>query len=106
VFAERESQSHQPEESERLLWTVDFSLPQAGSPVLPGAPRYINAVRDNGIFFAGVARDQQTFDNYLIPYTISGGAVPEPASWAMMIGGFGMLGAATTRARKPSVVFG
>jgi PEP-CTERM motif len=29
------------------------------------------------------------------------GAVPEPASWAMMIGGFGMAGAAIRRRRKP-----
>jgi hypothetical protein len=27
------------------------------------------------------------------------GAVPEPASWAMMIGGFGMVGAAMRRRR-------
>ena len=32
----------------------------------------------------------------------SASAVPEPASWAMMVGGFGLLGA-TMRRRKPSV---
>jgi hypothetical protein len=32
-------------------------------------------------------------------------AVPEPASWAMFIGGFGLLGAATRR-RKAAVSFG
>lgn len=39
------------------------------------------------------------FDNYLVTIT----AVPEPASWAMMIGGFGLVGLATrrrTRARS------
>ncbi|MBS0504779.1 MAG: PEPxxWA-CTERM sorting domain-containing protein [Proteobacteria bacterium] len=30
--------------------------------------------------------------------------VPEPASWAMMIGGFGLLGAAVRRARRTTVV--
>lgn len=32
------------------------------------------------------------------------GAVPEPASWAMMVGGFGLMGAAMRR-RKTSLVF-
>ena len=30
---------------------------------------------------------------------VSGGAVPEPASWALMIGGFGLVGAASRRRR-------
>jgi hypothetical protein len=33
------------------------------------------------------------------------GAVPEPASWAMMLAGFGLAGAAMRRARKTSVTF-
>ena len=32
-------------------------------------------------------------------------AVPEPASWAMMIGGFGMIGAALRRSRRTQVAF-
>ena len=32
-------------------------------------------------------------------FTISNAAVPEPATWAMMIGGFGVAGAATRRRR-------
>jgi hypothetical protein len=37
-------------------------------------------------------------------YTPSGaGAVPEPATWAMMIGGFGMVGGAMRRRQKVSV---
>ena len=32
-------------------------------------------------------------------------AVPEPATWAMMIGGFGLIGAATRRARKLNVTY-
>ena len=33
------------------------------------------------------------------------GAVPEPATWAMMIGGFGLLGAAARRRTKTTVTF-
>ena len=32
-------------------------------------------------------------------------AVPEPASWAMMIGGFGMIGAALRRSRRAQLAF-
>jgi hypothetical protein len=39
-------------------------------------------------------------DNLVITDNAPGNAVPEPATWAMMIGGFGMLGAATRRQRK------
>lgn len=38
------------------------------------------------------------FDNLAV-------AVPEPATWAMMIGGFGMLGAAVRRSRKSAAVY-
>lgn len=34
------------------------------------------------------------------------GAVPEPSSWAMMLGGFGMLGGVLRNRRKPAVSFG
>lgn len=33
------------------------------------------------------------------------GAVPEPASWAMMIGGFGLMGGAIRRRARPSTKF-
>jgi hypothetical protein len=35
-----------------------------------------------------------------------GGAVPEPASWAMMLGGFGAIGGAMRSRRKAAVSFG
>ena len=34
------------------------------------------------------------------------GAVPEPASWALMLGGFGMVGGAMRHRRRSSVSFG
>lgn len=42
--------------------------------------------------------------SYLVKLTLNRAAVPEPASWAMMVGGFGMLGAAMRR-RKAKASF-
>ena len=41
--------------------------------------------------------DQGTIGVYRTGMTAVGGSVPEPASWAMMVGGFGMIGAAMRR---------
>lgn len=38
--------------------------------------------------------------------TLSTAAVPEPASWAMMLGGFGLIGGAMRSRRKAAVSFG
>jgi hypothetical protein len=38
-------------------------------------------------------------------FTAQASSVPEPASWAMMIGGFGLMGAAMRRQRKTAVSF-
>lgn len=35
-----------------------------------------------------------------------GGAVPEPASWAMMVGGFGLAGLAMRRRQRTALRFG
>jgi hypothetical protein len=43
------------------------------------------------------------FTDYIDPG--NSGAVPEPASWALMLGGFGLVGC-TLRARRRSVAFG
>jgi outer membrane protein assembly factor BamB len=49
-----------------------------------------------------------TFTNSPMALTYEGvaGSVPEPASWALMIGGFGMVGAAMRRRRSVAVSFG
>jgi len=56
--------------------------------------------------FAGIARsvvfggtaNQQMFDDFTFGSTTVGG-IPEPAGWAMMIGGFALVGAAMRRRR-------
>ena len=37
--------------------------------------------------------------------TVPTAAVPEPATWAMMIGGFGLIGAASRRAKRVRVAY-
>ena len=61
--------------------------------------------------FAGIGKsvqfggtlNQQVFDDLTFGSITPGGAVPEPASWAMLIAGFGLVGA-TQRRRKAAVV--
>lgn len=55
-----------------------------------------------------VPSDAGTFVDMTIAYSYTpsaAAAVPEPAAWAMMIGGFGMIGAALRRRRAPTVRF-
>ncbi|GGE16275.1 hypothetical protein GCM10011529_23330 [Polymorphobacter glacialis] len=64
-----------------------------------------------GIDFAGTARsinfggtaNQTGFDDITFGSATPGGGVPEPASWAMLIAGFGLTGAAMRR-RRTAVV--
>jgi hypothetical protein len=65
-----------------------------------------NAIGSGSAFFYDDSQD--TF-NVRLKFTILSGqafaAVPEPASWAMMIAGFGLLGAAARRRTRPNTVF-
>ncbi len=68
-----------------------------------------------GVAFGGTAKsinfggtaNQTGYDNITFGSDrATGGAVPEPATWAMMIGGFGMVGGAMRyRRRKTSISF-
>ena len=61
-----------------------------------------------GVSFGGIARsidfggtaNQSGFDDITFGSARAGGSVPEPAAWALMIGGFGLAGA-TLRRRRP-----
>ena len=44
-------------------------------------------------------------NDYVGNFRISAGVVPEPATWAMMIGGFGLVGAASRRRARANVTF-
>ena len=65
-----------------------------------------------GVTFAGTAKsvdfggvaNQAGFDNITLGAAAPGGAVPEPATWAMMLAGFGLTGAALRRRRHQATV--
>lgn len=44
------------------------------------------------------------FRNIKYTYELDGGRVPEPATWALMIGGFGLVGAASRRRGRKSAI--
>ena len=63
--------------------------------------------------FSGIARsvvfggtvNQQVFDDFTFGSVVVGGAVPEPATWGMMVLGFGAMGYAMRRRRSVKVSF-
>ncbi|MBT9470025.1 MAG: PEPxxWA-CTERM sorting domain-containing protein [Pseudomonadota bacterium] len=65
-----------------------------------------------GVAFGGLAKSidfggaagQTGFDNITFGSATPGSAVPEPATWAMMIAGFGMAGAALRRRRQVALL--
>jgi hypothetical protein len=96
-----------------LLATIALS-PNAGS--CPGYSAGYCPFSSVGVNFAGVARsvsfagvanyiafDDITFGSAIVG---GGGAVPEPASWAMMVAGFGLAGHALRRRRRTALRFG
>ncbi len=56
-------------------------------------------IRFRTIYEAGQPLSQVNFDNVRLTATHSVSAVPEPAAWALMISGFGVIGTAMRRRR-------
>jgi hypothetical protein len=86
---------------------VAVGMPGAGDVYAGGSFVYLN----NGADFAALTRDAWT-TNYIgngdvqfkADFSGSAAGVPEPAAWGMLIGGFGLAGAAMrTRARKAAI---
>ncbi len=68
----------------------------------PGAPH--GFVTGSNLINAHVDIGNANLTN-VTPYVVLGPAVPEPASWAMMIAGFGLAGAAARRHVKARVAY-
>lgn len=97
--------------SGNLLATLSLS-PNAGScpgysaPFCPFSPVGVSfSGTAKSISFAGVA-NQIVFDDVTFGSADPGPRVPEPASWAMMLAGFGAIGGAMRSRRKAAVSFG
>ena len=92
-----------------LLATISLS-PNAGN--CPGYSAGFCPFSAAGITFAGTAKsvsfagvaDQIVFDDVTFGSSTPGG-VPEPAAWAMMLAGFGLVGGAMRRRQKVAVTF-
>jgi len=74
--------------------TCDFS--NTGAFSFGDLPTGLSYASDSGVLFSGLTPPDTD------PGTGTGGAVPEPATWAMMLGGFGLVGGAARR-RKNSL---
>jgi len=59
----------------------------------------LNLAAGNYVFRFAETDNQSNFTAGLDNVSVIGGAVPEPASWAMMLGGFGLVGGAMRRRR-------
>ena len=75
----------------------------SSSSPLGGGFRYLNSGGADPIGLGA-------WNSYFVPnmqYTATfNGSVPEPASWALMLGGFGLVGGALRSRRKTAVAFG
>ena len=72
----------------------------------PGGYAHYGVTSANGIggfSFSNNAEGNTSIDNI---NTVASEAVPEPASWAMMLGGFGLIGAVLRSSRKAMLSFG
>lgn len=71
-------------------------------PFVAGAVAFAGTARSIG--FSGVA-NFVVFDDVTFGSTTPGGVIPEPATWGMMILGFGLVGFAARRRNSGRVVF-
>lgn len=72
-------------------------------PFLPAGVAFAGTAKS--IVFAGVA-NYVVFDDITFGSATPPGVIPEPATWAMMILGFGLVGVAARRRPRGRVVFG
>ena len=85
-----------------LLASLDLpSTPNPYTVFVPVGVSFLGTAQS--VVFSGAA-DFIAFDNVTLGASIPGNA-PEPASWAMMLGGFGVVGGVMRARRKAAVTF-
>lgn len=98
-------------ESGQVFWQDGTTLTYASWGTTPGFPAEPNNVGDEDGVIANFGGNRVYWNDgalanvtgYLVEYSPVAAAVPEPATWAMMISGFGMAGIALRRRRKADV---
>ena len=96
-----------------LLGTINLVAQYADGCVGDPTGGYCNFT-NAGVAFSGIAHSinfggtagQTGYDNITFGSAVAQGGVPEPASWALMLGGFGAIGGAMRSRRKAAVSFG
>jgi len=84
-------------------WAV-FTSTSGYNWMSDGAPNPLAAY--SGLLDGGTYWTQGENLNFGVRVDAASGAVPEPASWALMLGGFGLVGGAMRSRRKAAVSFG
>jgi len=83
-----------------------FIVDDISAPVPDGHGRIVDDSGEGGISFTYIDvlhRGDAAFG--ITPYRVTVGEVPEPASWGMMLTGFGLIGGAMRHCRKKLVSF-
>ena len=82
---------------------TDFTTPANGNQILPGTNGLFTVTGDAGETFSQVTF-LSSVNSFEVDNLAVSGIVPEPATWAMMIGGFGFVGSAMRRRRARTTV--
>jgi hypothetical protein len=104
VLAQLQASMFKPVQPQLLVFSLFAGNPGSGTLVttsgVPITGPAIDVVLNAGNYYLQIAGADVAQNNELVTGGITLTAVPEPATWAMMITGFGLLGLAARRRRE------